>query len=96
MCLTVVSSNVTAGEAGQLTSACQVLLAQQWQALSKGNEAASNKILGRARQNGCLQPPVATRLCNIPAEQEAIYDLNSNTALVNIARSQQRLLGCKM
>ena len=96
MCLTVVSSNVTAGEAPQLTSACQVFLAHQWQALSNGDQAAANKFLGRARQEGCLQPPVSTRLCNIPAEQEVIHDADGNTALVNIARNQQRLLGCEM
>ena len=95
-CLTVAPGSAAAGEAGQLTSSCQVLLAQQWQALSKGNEAAANKVLGRARQEGCLQPPIATRLCHIPAEQEAIQDLKGHTALVNIARSQQRLLGCRI
>ncbi len=96
MCFLVVPSNAKAGEAAQLTSTCQVLLAQQWQALSKGNIAAANRILGRARQDGCLQPPVAARLCHIPVEQQAINDVSGNTALVNIARNQQRLLGCKM
>jgi hypothetical protein len=95
-CLTIAAGSAAAGEAGQLTATCQILLSQQWQALSKGNEAAANKVLGRARQDGCLQPPVAARLCHIPAEQEAIQDLDGNTALVNIARSQQRLLGCRI
>jgi hypothetical protein len=93
-CLTAASGNAAAGEAGQLAASCQILLSRQWQALSQGKETAANKVLGRARQDGCLQPPVAAGLCHIPAEQEAIQDLNGNTALVNIARSQQRLLGC--
>ena len=96
MGLTVVFSNVKADEADQATSACQVLLTQQWQALSKGNDNAANRIFGRARQEGCLQPPVAARLCNIPAEQEVNFGVDGNIALVNIARSQQRLLGCEM
>ncbi len=95
-CLTIASGSAAAGETGQLISSCQVLLSHQWKALSKGNEAAANKVLGRARQEGCLQPPIATRLCHIPAEQEAIQDLKGHTALVNIARSQQRLLGCRI
>ncbi len=95
-CLMVAAGSAAAGETGQLISSCQVLLSHQWQALSKGNEAAANKVLGRARQEGCLQPPIATRLCHIPAEQEAIQDLKGHTALVNIARSQQRLLGCRI
>lgn len=95
-CLLVVPSNARAGEAAQLTSTCQVMLARQWQALSKGNDAAANKILGRARQDGCLLPPIAARLCHIPVEQEAINDMSGDTALVNIARNQQRLLGCDM
>ncbi len=95
-CLTVGAGSAAAAEAGQLTATCQILLSRQWQALSKGNETAANKALGRARQEGCLQPPVAARLCHIPAEQEAIQDLDGNTALVNIARSQQRLLGCRI
>ncbi len=95
-CLMVAAGRAAAGETGQLISSCQVLLSHQWQALSKGNEAAANKVLGRARQEGCLQPPIATRLCHIPAEQEAIQDLKGHTALVNIARSQQRLLGCRI
>ena len=95
-CLTVAAGSAAAGEAGRLTATCQVLLSRQWQALSKGNETAANKVFGRARQEGCLLPPVAARLCPIPAEQEAIQDLNGNTALVNIARSQQRLLGCRI
>jgi len=95
-CLTVAAGSAAAGEAGRLTATCQVLLFRQWQALSKGNETAANKVFGRARQEGCLLPPVAARLCPIPAEQEAIQDLNGNTALVNIARSQQRLLGCRI
>jgi hypothetical protein len=31
-----------------------------------------------------------------PAGQEAVHDLNGNTELVNVARSQQRLLGCQV
>ena len=94
--LTLGAGGAAAGEANQLTATCQVLLSQQWKALSQGNEAAANKVFGRARQEGCLQPPVAARLCPIPLEQEAIQDLNGNTALVNVARSQQRLLGCRV
>jgi hypothetical protein len=96
MGLTVVFSDAKADESDQVTSACQDLLTQQWQALSKGDENAANIVFHRARQEGCLQPPVSTRLCNIPAEQEVIHDVDGNTALVNIARSQQRLLGCEM
>jgi hypothetical protein len=95
-CLAVPYRNGVAGETAQKVSACQVLLARQWQALDQSNPAAANKFLGQARQDGCLQHPVAAQLCHIPAEQEARYDLNVNVTLVNRARNQQRLLGCPL
>ena len=69
---------------------------EQWHTLSQGNGNAANKVLGRARRQGCLEPPVASGLCHIPAGQEALQGPNGNTELVNVARSQQRLLGCQV
>lgn len=85
-----------AAETDRLTSDCRALLAQQWRALSKGDYDAADKTFNRARQEGCLQPPVAGQLCDIPADQEAIQDAKGNASLANIARNQQRLLGCEM
>lgn len=85
-----------ATDANDLASECQALLNDQWDALAKRNYDAANKILDRARQKGCLRQPVAGQLCDIPAGQEAKYDAKGDASLVNIARNQQRLLGCKM
>ncbi len=85
-----------ATEADQQVSDCQTLLAAQWQALGRGDTTAADKLFGRARQEGCLEPPVAEQLCGIPAEQEALHDAAGETSLADLARSQQRLLGCEM
>jgi hypothetical protein len=85
-----------AAAATDLTSECQALLNDQWDALAERNYDSANKILDRARQKGCLRQPVAGRLCDIPAGQEAKYDAKGDASLVNIARNQQRLLGCEM
>jgi hypothetical protein len=75
---------------------CRALITQQWQALEHGDYDAANKALDRARKDGCLQQPVASELCSIPADQEAIQGAKGNATLVNIARNQQRLLGCAL
>jgi hypothetical protein len=80
----------------QLKSECEALLTQQWQALADENYSAANKMLDRARQKGCLRQPLASQLCSIPDNQEAIHAASGNATLVNIARNQQRLLGCEM
>jgi hypothetical protein len=92
----LVQSSPQAAESDQLKSECEALLIQQWQALSKENYSAANKMLDRARMEGCLRQPVAKQLCSIPSDQEAIYAESGNATLVNIARNQQRLLGCDM
>jgi hypothetical protein len=96
ICLAVAPDRTAAGQTDQLISTCEILLSEQWHALSQGKGNAANKVLGRARRQGCLEPPVASDLCHIPAEQEAVQDLKGNTELANVARSQQRLLGCQV
>jgi len=96
VCLWLLSGDLKADETSPQVSQCRALLTQQWQALSDGNYAAANKSLNRARQDGCLQQPVASELCNIPADQEAIHDAKGNANLANMARNQQRLLGCEL
>ncbi len=96
ICLMVAPDRTAARQTDQMVSTCEILLSEQWHALSQGNGNAANKVLGRARRQGCLEPPVASDLCHIPAGQEAVQDLNGNTELVNVARSQQRLLGCQV
>jgi len=94
--LMVASDRTSARQTDQLVSTCEILLSEQWHALSQGNGNTANKVLGRARRQGCLEPPAASGLCHVPAGQEALRDLNGNTELVNVARSQQRLLGCQV
>lgn len=96
MGLASVPYSAWAAAADDLASECQALLNDQWDALAERNYDAANKILDQARQKGCLRQPIAGQLCDIPAGQEAKYDAKGDASLVNIARNQQRLLGCKM
>jgi hypothetical protein len=94
--LMLAQSSSQAADSDQLKSECEALLVQQWQALSNESYSAANKMLDRARQKGCLRQPLASQLCSIPADQEAIHAESGNTTLVNIARNQQRFLGCDL
>ena len=94
--LTWLASGLGAADTSQLLSKCQGLLTEQWKSLSKGEYDAANKTFDKARQEGCLQRPVADQLCAIPAEQEKAHDKLGNATLVDMARNQQRLLGCQM
>lgn len=85
-----------ADEVGPSAADCRALITQQWQALTQGNYDAANKSFDRARRDGCLLQPVASELCSIPADQEAAQGAKGNATLVNIARNQQRLLGCSL
>ena len=73
---------------------CEFLLTEQWRALWDRNQVAANKILARARQAYCLQPPIDVQLCYIPIDQEILADLDNRPDLANRARQQQVLLRC--
>lgn len=73
---------------------CQVLLNEQWAALWAGNQQGADKLSARARQNRCFQPPIKQQLCPIPSAQELKADLAGDALMVNLARHQQRFLGC--
>lgn len=96
MTMILVLSSPQAVESDELKTECEALLTQQWQALFHENYSGANKMLDRARQKGCLRQPLASKLCGIPADQEATHAERGNATLVNIARNQQRLLGCEM
>lgn len=94
--LLLVPGGSEAGDTSPSVSDCRALITEQWQALTHGNYDAANKSFDRARKDGCLQQPVASELCSIPADQEAIQGAKGNATLLNIARNQQRLLGCHL
>jgi hypothetical protein len=94
--MTSVAHDLRAAETSQLLADCEALLTQQWDSLAKGDYDAANKTFDKVRLDGCLEQRLASQLCAIPAEQESIYDAKGDTTLVNIARNQQRLLGCEM
>ena len=81
-------------QSDELVSACEELLSQQWRHLAHKKTTAADKALQRARDLGCLEPPVAGRLCHIPEKVESHYDETGNSFLANAARHQQQSLGC--
>lgn len=83
-----------AAQSAQDLATCEFLLTEQWRALWDRNELAANKILARARQANCLQPPIDVQLCPIAVDQELQADLGNRSDLANRARQQQVLLRC--
>lgn len=81
-------------QSDERVAACEALLGEQWRHLAHGKTAAADQALDRARRLGCLTPPLAGRLCHIPADQARHYEETGNGFLANSARHQQRYLGC--
>ena len=75
-------------------SHCQAVYNEIWELRAKGKEGKANGLHGKARHEGCLEPPVSEGLCSVLLEQELRRESEGNTGLAGVIRAQQRRFAC--
>lgn len=75
-------------------SHCQAIYNEVWELRAKGKDGKANSLHGKARHEGCLEPPISEGLCPILQEQEIRCESEGNTGLAGVIRAQQRRFAC--
>ena len=75
-------------------SHCQAIYNEVWELRAQGKEGKANGLHGKARHEGCLEPPVSEGLCSVLLEQELRRESEGNTGLAGVIRAQQRRFAC--
>ena len=79
---------------GTNASHCQAIYNEVWELRAKGKDTEANRLHGRTRHYGCLEPPISKTLCSILGKQEIRRESEGNTSLAGVIRAQQQRFSC--